>query len=321
MVPEQCLRKRRRDGATVQARTEEPSSARVRIPGRQKAPRSLRRCLPSRGGIQGRPRPDRRGTWSSRPHPPVEPVTRVPEASRGGHARIRPRTRDRLCSSVSARDTSCPRKRNTAHVKSSCTDRGSQAIEAATHRRGQRNRHRLVPASSGAKAPLACEDRTLVRVCPRVVSGCRSRQATPGSREACLPLAAGRVDGDLALGQDPQGSPGVNEAARSGFTVAKPRILRSPEPGVREGVAGRGSLPDGRHPGPFTSSRRSHDRARGGLGGLRRHPHHASGWVPAEEATGMSEVRSARITMGTKTPTAMIQKQGRAAHRSESPWM
>jgi hypothetical protein len=66
---------------------------------------------------------------------------------------------------------------------------------------GQRNRHRLVPASSGAKAPLACEGRTLVRVCPRVVSGCRSRQATPGSREACLPLAAGRVDGDLASGR------------------------------------------------------------------------------------------------------------------------
>jgi hypothetical protein len=37
--------------------------------------------------------------------------------------------------------------------------RGSQATSAATRRRGQRNWHRLVPASSGAKASLACEDR------------------------------------------------------------------------------------------------------------------------------------------------------------------
>jgi len=44
--------RRRREGAAVQARTEEQSSARVRVPVRQKAPRSLRRRRPSRGGVQ-----------------------------------------------------------------------------------------------------------------------------------------------------------------------------------------------------------------------------------------------------------------------------
>jgi hypothetical protein len=49
---------------------------------------------------------------------------------------------------------------------------------------GQRNWHRLVPASSGAKASLACEEERLERVCPRVEYGCRSRRTTPRSREA-----------------------------------------------------------------------------------------------------------------------------------------
>jgi hypothetical protein len=52
--------RRRREGTSIRARTEEPSSARVRVPTRQKASRSFRRCLPSRGGIRGRPRPERR---------------------------------------------------------------------------------------------------------------------------------------------------------------------------------------------------------------------------------------------------------------------
>jgi len=49
--------RRRRDGRAAQARTREQSPARVRVPARQKAPRSFRRRDLSRGRIQGGSRP------------------------------------------------------------------------------------------------------------------------------------------------------------------------------------------------------------------------------------------------------------------------
>jgi hypothetical protein len=61
---------------------------------------------------------------------------------------------------------------------------------------GQRNRHRLVPASSGAKAPLACEDRQLVG-CARAsitVAEVGERRRGPEKRDS--PSATGHVDGD-----------------------------------------------------------------------------------------------------------------------------
>jgi len=105
--------RRRREGASIQARTEEPSSARVRVPARQKASWSLRRCRPSRGGIRGRPRPERRTSRSSRPHRPAEPVTRMPGAQREGHARCRPRTRGSPSLERSGPQPAVPRERGT----------------------------------------------------------------------------------------------------------------------------------------------------------------------------------------------------------------
>jgi hypothetical protein len=91
-----------------------------------------------------------------------------------------------------------------------CESRGVQCAArrlttAATRRRGQRNWHRLVPASSGAKASLASEERQLDRVCPRVDIGCRSRRTVPRFRETRIPMANGRVDGNQAPGETPQG--------------------------------------------------------------------------------------------------------------------
>jgi len=85
----------------------------------------------------------------------------------------------------------------------------------------QRNRHPLVPACSGARAPLACEDRNTRRVCSCVVTGCRSRQATPRFRKACSHWQTRHVDGNLAF-DDPQGSLLAKEALRGGLTAAKP---------------------------------------------------------------------------------------------------
>jgi len=124
--------RRRRDGAAVQARTEEQSSARVRVPARRKAPRSLRRRHPSRGGVRGRSRPARRVTRVLQPPRRIEPVTRVPEAPREGHAHIVQERAARLCSSASARDLSRPRKWNASHA--------SRCIQVAARRLPVRQR-------------------------------------------------------------------------------------------------------------------------------------------------------------------------------------
>jgi len=153
--------RRRRDETAVQARTEEPSSARVRVPARQKAPWFFRRCRPSRGGIKGGPRPVRRVTRSSRPHHQSNRRPGCPRRHEKGTRDIVQERAARLCSNASALDLPCPRKWNT-----SCASRRVQVEARRLPMRqriaGQRNRHRLVPASSGAKAPLACEDGTLV---------------------------------------------------------------------------------------------------------------------------------------------------------------
>jgi hypothetical protein len=153
--------RRRRDETAVQARTEEPSSARVRVPARQKAPRLFRRCPPSRGGIKEEPRPARRVTRSSRPHHQSNRRPGCPRRHEKGTRDIVQERASRLSSSASAHDLPRPRKWNT-----SCASRRVQVVARRPPMRqrivGQRNRHRLVPASSGAKAPLACKDRTLV---------------------------------------------------------------------------------------------------------------------------------------------------------------
>lgn len=84
---------------------------------------------------------------------------------------------------------------------------------------GQRNWHRLVPASSGAKASLACEERQLERVCPRVEYGCRSRRTTPRSREARPAGKRDYADGDRGSRKPPQG--GIRELQRCRRSVPR----------------------------------------------------------------------------------------------------
>jgi len=311
--------RRRRDRAPIQARTEEQSPARVRVPARQKAPRSLRRCCPSRGGIRGGSRPDRRVERDSRPHDESSRRQGCPERYEEG-TRESSKNARRLCSGAPAHGLSRPRKWNVACEEPSRTDRGSQVPGAATHRAqagawrvevrrspvrrrivDQRNRHRLVPASSGAKAPLACEDRTLVGCARASFSGCRSRQATPRFREACLPLAAGRVDGDLAL-ESPQGLWGAKRRREpeSRWPSCEAGELRSRA--LERASRGKGSCSmEGISDHPF-SSHRSCDRADGGLGSSHGCARRASDMTTVGEATGMPEVRTARIATGRQRP-------------------
>jgi len=247
----------------------------------------------------------------------VEPVTRVLEALREGHAPIRPRTRARLCSGASAHGLSRPRKWNAACEEPSRTERGSQVPGAATHHGDRRNRHRLVPASSGAKAPLACEGRTLVGCARASIYGCRSRQASPRLREARLPLATGRVDGSLAL-DGSKGSAGVKRRLSSAWrrpshhgdevrSRALERALRGDGPCSMEDTSGHcGSAP------------RSRGCEAGDLGGLH------GGACPRERRDqregGDRGVRGSVCTRhgGKTTPTATAPEGERATHRSES---
>jgi len=103
----------------------------------------------------------RRVARSSRPHRESSRRPGCPGRHEKGTRDIVQERAVRLCSSASAHDLLRPRKWNAS--------RASRRVQVVARwlpmrRRivGQRNRHRLVPASSGAKAPLACEDRTLV---------------------------------------------------------------------------------------------------------------------------------------------------------------
>jgi len=308
--------RRRRDRAPIQARTEEQSPARVRVPSRQKAPRSLRRCRPSRGGIQGGSRPGRRVEGDSRPHDESDRRHGCPERYEEG-TRESSKNARRLCSGASAHGLSRPRKWNAACEEPSRTERGSQVPGAATHRGDRRNRHRLVPASSGAKAPLACEGRTLVGCARASINGCRSRQASPRLREARLPLATGRVDGGLALdgSKEPAGekrrrSSASRRPSRNADEVRSrtlERALRGNGPCSMEDTSGHcGSAP------------RSRGCEAGDLGGLHggscpreRRDHHGGG---DRGARGPVRTRHG----GKTTPTATTPKGERVTHRSES---
>jgi hypothetical protein len=140
-------------------------------------------------------------------------------------------------------------------------DCGSQVPRAATHGGYQRNRHRLVPASSEAKASLACEGRTLVgcaRVSMMVAEVGKLRRGSE-KRVSGGNGTRGRETGPWWLARGSRSE----KASISCIAAAKSRCKRSPKPGVREGVAGRRSLLDGRHPG-WLRQRASFTRARCG---------------------------------------------------------
>jgi len=161
--------RRRRDGVAIQARTEEPSSARVRVSARQKAPWSFRRCHPSRGGIRGGPRPDRRATKSSRLHRASSRRPGCPRRHEKGTRDIVQERAARLYSSASTRNLLRPRKWNTAFA--------SRRVQVAARRPSMRQRIEgpTQPASVGAgeqrgESPTRVRGSNARWVCPRVVS-------------------------------------------------------------------------------------------------------------------------------------------------------
>jgi len=113
----------------------------------------------------------------------------------------------------------------------------------------------LVPASSGAKASLACEERRLVG-CVRASNRLQKSANDAEVQRSATPRGKG------ARGRGPKlhgfrnscGTRGAAKASTTGTVAAKPRRRGRPEPDVRKGVAGRRSSQDGRHSGSFFGS-------------------------------------------------------------------
>jgi len=211
----------------------------------------------------------------------IETATRVPGTPRGGHARHRQERAARLRSSVPARDLLLPRKRN-----ATCESRRVQvtARRPTVRQRigsGQRNWHRLVPASSGAKAPLACEDRWLVGCARASYSVAEVGERRRGSKKRVSRWLRGAWTG-TQLSRSPQGvtreCKGVDNQHRGGQAaeLGKARAGRSRgRCGAKVFVRQKASQVVRRHV-------RSRGRVEGGLGG----PHETRNARASREARG-----------------------------------
>jgi len=244
----------------------------------------------------------------------VSPGFPDPGTSRTGDPGARGVTRRARATSSRARAWTFSRAPRPAQTASStqvehavrkpvCAVRGSPAPHAATRRKGQRNWHRLVPASSGVKAPLACEDRQLDRVCPRVDIGCRSRRTTPRFRETRSRWQTGAWTGTRLTKISARRDTRVEKRRRPAPRRPSRGAGRGPSRAFERTSRGRGFRAMegtlGRNLG-FLVHAREHGAALAALEMIRER---ANDHGIAGEATGVSEARYARITTGRQRPS------------------
>jgi hypothetical protein len=163
-------------------------------------------------------------------------------------------------------------------------------------------------ASSGAKAPLACEDRQLegrARTSTRLQ---KSASDDRGREKRAYPLATGHVDGGPAFGGTERARGGA-KALTTSAAVAKPRRTGSPEPGARKGTAGRRSSTMEGTSDRHCRSARSRERSGDDLGGLLGSTRSASSEGNGKEATGVSEVRSTHTATGSNACRSEIPER------------
>ena len=223
-VPRAMPPRRRRDGAAVRARTREQSPARVRVPSRQKAPWFFRRCRPSRGGTRGGPRPERRASRFIQTTRQIEPVTRVPGASREGHARHRhksarfafaraPRPVIRLVRASGARRSESRRERIAAR-RPTVWQRTGEANATGIgwcRRAAGRKLHSRARIGSSKGVPVRR-------------NGCRSRRATTEVERSVIPAGNGMTWTAAQLSRDPKRTHEGAKASGAGNAAAKPWV-------------------------------------------------------------------------------------------------
>jgi len=253
--------RRWRDGASIQARTREQSSDRVRVPPRQKAPRSSQRCRPSRGGIRQGPRPGRRNARDSRPH---DESNRRPGCSRRYEQGTREIVEDRAyVLARGPRPTVClVHASGTRRAKARAYRPWLAGSRCGNAPGNQRSWTSVGASEQRGESPTRVRGSNARRVCPRVDEWLQKSASNAEAQRSATPAGNGaRGRGPGLRGLERAG--GGEKASIVRVAVAKPLGRRSPKPGVRKGVAGQRSLFDGRHLGSLRQ-RASFTRARGG---------------------------------------------------------
>jgi len=168
--------------------------------------------------------------------------------------------------------------------------------------RDQRNRHRLVPAGSGAKASLACEERQLVG-CARAstsvaeVGGRRTRfkEAQPVGNGGC-----GRGPG--SSGSSARGEREAQRRRRPASRWPSREAGRGPSRAFERTLRGRGFRSMEGTPDRFFGWLVHASRQEAVLAALEVVRERANGRGRSGEATGVSEALYARITAGRERP-------------------
>jgi len=299
--------RRRRDGPSIQARTEEQSPGRVRVSSRQKAPRSLRRCRPSRGGIQERPRPERRATRSTRPRHDSSRRRGCPERHEKGTRESSKNARTPLLERPDPRTTSS-------------TPSGTRRAKAvacrpwlAGPRCGNASEGPTQPAPVGAGEQRG-ESLTRVRgsiarrVCPRVESRLQKSASFAEAQRSTPPAG----NGACGRGSGPRRSKRSSRMKRRRRSGSR-RPSRSPER-VRSRALERALRGDGPCSMEDTSghcgSAHVHASARRVISAAFERAHARASGVPiTKEATGVPEVRFSRGPAGRQRPPERLSRE------------
>jgi hypothetical protein len=230
-------------------------------------------------------------------------VTRVPETSRGGHARLRQeRASQPSLERPGPRNLLYPRKWNAP-----CESRG---VQRAARRPSTRQRVGRANATGigwcqrvAGRKPHSRARNDSSFGCARAstsVAEVGERRSGSEKRDPAGKRARGREPG---FREGPQGPFGRSTASTTGTAVAKPRSRERPEPGVRKDVAGQRFSLDGRHPGSFLRWLVHASRLKAASAALEMIRERANGHAIEGEATGVSEARYARITTGRQRPS------------------
>jgi len=186
------------------------------------------------------------------------------------------------------------------------------------HPTDQRNRRRRTPASSGVKAPLAREDRRLVRVCPCVVTVAEVHERRSGlKRRASLWRGSAQTEAQPRR-RSRKGAPsgrkkrrGTCGSGRKPLSTKKVRAGRS-----NRATRGEGPRQDGRHFGSSNSASVHADAPEATSAKSAEILGRESQGSIIGVATGVSEARSARALTGRQRP-CRVKRKRRAARRSE----
>lgn len=186
------------------------------------------------------------------------------------------------------------------------------------HPTDQRNRRRRTPASSGVKAPLAREDRRLVRVCPCVVTVAEVHERRSGlKRRASLWRGSAQTEAQPRR-RSRKGAPsgrkkrrGTCGSGRKPLSTKKVRAGRS-----NRATRGEGPRQDGRHFGSSNSASVHADAPEATSAKSAEILGRESQGSIIGVATGVSEARSARALTGRQRP-CRVKRKRRAARQSE----